>query len=322
MRALLFLSLFSIWLFNNLAFADDFQLPPKLSDLHLFSNLERLIPRENVFPYDVNFPLWSDGAEKQRWVYLPNNQKIKFNGNSPWEFPVGTVLIKQFDFDRRIETRIEIKTNEGWQFSSYRWNVEQTDATRVDAVTPVQVTSKATARPFTWKIPSSNQCVLCHMANGADGSVRGINTQQFGSSQLRTWISQNHFENPPVDLRHLDFFPDLHDSDEQPSREKLARGYLAVNCASCHRPGSFVPTDMDLSWGISLREMNIVSKAPMFGGMGVTGSQLIYPGDKKKSILWLRMKSTTGTHMPYIGAIIPDESGLTAIGNWIDSLLN
>src|SRR6185295_7690867 len=68
-------------------------------------------PAAGLIPYDVNSPLWSDGADKQRFVALPDGAlihvkdcthepascKSKAEGGSTnddghFEFPVGTVL--------------------------------------------------------------------------------------------------------------------------------------------------------------------------------------------------------------------------------------
>ena len=52
-----------------------------------------------LIPYDVNAPLWSDGADKRRWLALPNVARIGFDAADAWSFPRGTVLVKHFEID-------------------------------------------------------------------------------------------------------------------------------------------------------------------------------------------------------------------------------
>ena len=62
---------------ENLALATDATLPKYLSELHLFTDLKKLVATENVHTYSAQFSLWSDGAEKQRWVYLPGGEATR-----------------------------------------------------------------------------------------------------------------------------------------------------------------------------------------------------------------------------------------------------
>ena len=82
-------------------------LPRKLSELDLFSDLKNMAPRAELIAYDVNSPLWSDGAKKNRWVFLPKGQSIRYEPESKTDYPVGTIFVKHFEFGKKIETRIE-----------------------------------------------------------------------------------------------------------------------------------------------------------------------------------------------------------------------
>ena len=91
--------------------------PARLSQTGVFSDLATLTPAPGVIPYNVNTPLWSDAAAKERWMIVPNDG----TANSPteqidpareaWDFPVGTVFVKHFGLEqadgstRRLETR-------------------------------------------------------------------------------------------------------------------------------------------------------------------------------------------------------------------------
>lgn len=110
-----------------------------LSDYHFFSgNPIDFLPNKGVIPYDLNSPLFSDYAEKLRFVYVPEGKKALYNDTAVIDFPVGSCLIKTFyyphDFrdkakGRKImETRILVRRENGWDALPYIWNDEQTDA--------------------------------------------------------------------------------------------------------------------------------------------------------------------------------------------------
>lgn len=83
--------------------------------------------------FTPQYPLWSDGAGKRRWVQLPAGSTIDISNVDRWNFPVGTRFWKEFEFDgHQVETRFLWKVSEGnWVFASYAWNAGQTDAVLV-----------------------------------------------------------------------------------------------------------------------------------------------------------------------------------------------
>ena len=74
------------------------------------------MPAEGVIPYDLNSALFSDYAEKFRFVKLPAGTHATYRDADAFEFPVGTVIAKTFAYPRDardpskgrrlIETRI------------------------------------------------------------------------------------------------------------------------------------------------------------------------------------------------------------------------
>ena len=80
--------------------------PRKLSETGLFARAKDHVPAKGLIPYSVNAPLWSDGAEKQRFIALPGDSQIEFDDvvypHGPtypdlgWRFPDGSVLVKTF----------------------------------------------------------------------------------------------------------------------------------------------------------------------------------------------------------------------------------
>src|SRR6185503_5783599 len=92
--------------------------PALLSQTGVFSDLATLTPAAGVIPFGVSPPLWSDAAEKRRWMIVPSDgtadspqERIDVSSDDTWKFPVGTVLVKHFELQQptgsphRLETR-------------------------------------------------------------------------------------------------------------------------------------------------------------------------------------------------------------------------
>ena len=59
----------------------------KLSDYGLFDDLNNQIPSEGFHPYILHSALFSDYADKERFVYVPKGLRAKFNPNEVYELP-------------------------------------------------------------------------------------------------------------------------------------------------------------------------------------------------------------------------------------------
>ena len=80
--------------------------------------------------FSPQYPLWSDGAAKRRWLSLPPGTAIDASRPDAWEFPRGTRLWKEFSLGRPVETRfIERLPDGSWRYAVYVWNEGGTDAT-------------------------------------------------------------------------------------------------------------------------------------------------------------------------------------------------
>src|SRR5262249_19185387 len=111
--------------------------PRKLSATGLFAPTAQNRPHPGLIPHPVNAPLWSDGADKERFIALPGTRAMTFSEDGPWRFPEGTVLVKTFSLERtagnpasrrRVETRLLTFQQDDWQGYSYRWDDDQADA--------------------------------------------------------------------------------------------------------------------------------------------------------------------------------------------------
>src|SRR5207244_9316833 len=87
-----------------------------------------------LIPYEVNAPLWSDGADKRRWLAIPDGTQIHVNPDGHWALPVGSVLMKEFSLNgQRLETRLLVHHDDGeWAGYTYVWDDTGTDATLID----------------------------------------------------------------------------------------------------------------------------------------------------------------------------------------------
>ena len=109
-----------------------------IADYHLFKDPGGRIPNAGLTPYALNTPLFSDYAQKQRYVFMPPGQHAQYRPTGVLDLPVGAVLVKTFaypaDFRRPtqnvrfIETRLLIHRAEGWVPLTYVWNGAQTEA--------------------------------------------------------------------------------------------------------------------------------------------------------------------------------------------------
>ncbi|MBA4164430.1 MAG: hypothetical protein C0510_07335 [Erythrobacter sp.] len=290
-------------------------LPGALSEFGFFADPGQQVPAPGVIPFRLNTPLYSDGAEKLRFAYVPPGQKARGNGDGLIDFPVGAALIKTFKFDDRlIETRVMLHRADGWLALPYRWNEAQTDALLVVAGARLPVTTPDGVQ-ISYRIPNKNQCKECH---GLDGAVIPLGPKARNMSG--EWLAEM------VDAGVLDAVPN--GSDTMPLWETRgqgevaasARAYLDVNCAHCHRPGATASNSgLDLRWEQDDPHSFGVFKRPVAAGRGAGGLDFsIVPGGPDRSILLHRMDSIEpGVAMPELGKGTIDHDGVAIVRQWI-----
>src|SRR5687768_17065614 len=66
-------------------------LPQRLSETGLYVPDSLRVRGDNI-AFAPQYPLWSDGTSKRRWIYLPPGEAIDASRVDAWEFPVGTRL--------------------------------------------------------------------------------------------------------------------------------------------------------------------------------------------------------------------------------------
>ena len=146
----------------------------------------------------------------------------------------------------KVETRVLLRTDTGWEGYVYRWRDDQSDAdllpgaaTRAYTITDPAAPGGSVAQ--TWTFPSRSDCARCHTA--AAGQVLGLRTRQLNrtfpyasgeQNQLDALYGAGYLDAYPGDPATLPAHPDL--ADEGVAVAERARAYLDVNCAVCHRP--------------------------------------------------------------------------------------
>ncbi len=293
--------------------------PAVLSEFSFFAGDAVLRPAPGVIPYRLNTPLWSDGAEKLRFVYLPTGSKALAQGEGLLDLPIGAALIKTFQFGvgknlRRIETRVLLHRAEGWVALPYQWNAAQTEARLVLAGARVAVTTPA-GQAISYAIPNKNQCKECHALAGAVVPI-GPKARNLAASWITALHRAGKLDAVPIVARRV---PLWEARDKAPLAD-AARGYLEVNCAHCHNPkGSASNSGLDLRWEQADPISLGIGKRPVAAGRG-SGNLLfdITPGDPEHSILLYRMGSLEGgVAMPEVGRSTADRAGLDIVTRWV-----
>ena len=319
----------------------EWEPPEKLSAYHLFlGNGATQEPAAGVLPYDINTPLFSDYANKYRFLSLPAGAAAAYRDTDVFDFPVGTILVKTFAYPhdarqpsherRLLETRLLIHRPDGWIGLPYVWNDEQTEAIlRVAGGTrDVRwLDIDGAERVVNYIIPNVNQCLGCHENNRVMQPIgpKAANLNRDfvyaggAENQLAHWskigyLSGSRSESTPR-------LP-VWDAPSTGSLEQRARAWLEMNCAHCHNPAGPARTS-----GLDLRYVqNDLAKfgfwkAPVAAGRG-SGGRLydIVPGKPDESILMYRLESTEpAVMMPELGRRLVDSAGVALVREWIRS---
>ncbi len=298
------------------------RMPQSLAEFGFFIDAPRQVPAPGVIPYRLNTPLYSDGAEKLRFAFVPGGMRARADGEALLQFPVGSALIKTFAFGsgaqrRLIETRVLLHRADGWVALPYRWNEEQTEARLVLAGARLELTSAA-GESFSYRIPNRNQCKECH---GLDDAVTpiGPKARNLSHDWLASFVAAGHLDTVPAGADRLP----LWEAREKVSVATAARAYLDVNCAHCHQPGATASNSgLDLRWEQDEVHAIGIFKRPVAAGRGAGGHEFgIVPGQPDASILLYRMESVEpGVAMPELGKATVDPEGVAAVRQWIANM--
>ncbi len=293
--------------------------PSTLSEFGFFADAATQRPAAGVTPYRLNTPLWSDGSEKLRFVYLPAGTQARAQDEGLLDLPVGAALIKTFRFGagkdgQLIETRVLLHRADGWLALPYQWNAAQTEARLVLAGARVSVTTPAGVA-ISYAIPNKNQCKECHALSGAVTPI-GPKARNLSASWLTALHRAKRLDAMPAVARRVP----LWEARAKAPLADTARGYLDANCAHCHNPkASASNSGLDLRWEQSDPISLGIGKRPVAAGRGSGNLDFdIVPGDPEHSILLYRMGSLEGgIAMPEVGRSSLDPDGLDIVTRWV-----
>ena len=306
-----------------------YDLPQDLACVGLYTNLQNKTVAAAAMPYTPGLILWSDGATKQRWLYLPPSTKIDTTDLDEWIFPVGTKLWKEFQVNGvRIETRMFTKAQDGtWLWATYQWNTGETAAVRND--------NGATNVVATYEIPSHQKCNQCHQ--GRTDHVMGVETIALSLSTASgvtlDWLAKNGklTSNPTTTTATL--------PNDSTGQAAAALGVMHIDCGvSCHNrnPNGYanstglymrLPAAQVLAGGVVVTNLdayttsaNVVPTLPQYQTYAQQGYMRLAPGSSATSLI-VTVASTRGAgQMPPIATHVVDTAGVAALTTWIDAL--
>lgn len=305
--------------------------PPRfLSETGLYVDGSANETAPGVLAFSPQYPLWSDGTTKRRWIFLPAGSEIDAARPAAWEFPVGTRLWKEFTLGQRIETRLIERLSDGsWRFSTYLWKEDGSGAELAPAagIRSLPVVGAPGGR---YAIPSRNDCLACHegaavpvlgfsalqLSPDRDPSAPHAEPQAAGGIDLRVLVERGLLRNLPAAL--IDQQPRIQAASAD---QRAALGYLHANCGHCHNDpresGSGAPVDLLLAQYVARPDSSDAVVRSLLGA----SSRYRPSGGSAANVaetLAMRMRSRDPrVQMPPLGTRIPDSEALSLIQRWL-----
>jgi hypothetical protein len=305
--------------------------PTSLDCTGLYADFATKEVSPSALAYTPATPLWSDGAQKQRWIELPPNTTIDISNPDEWTFPVGTKLFKEFRVaGKRVETRFFQKTlPKFWVYATYAWNADDSAAV-INYGGPVPVPGGDGG--LTWTIPTNDDCNECH--SGRQDRILGFeqvglglpNAQGLTLAQLAAMGL----------VMPLPASVSLTIGDDGTGLDPLALGWLHVNCGvTCHNSNLSAagygagmllrlnPTQLDGSppdpttWDILRTTIGV----PCISG-SLIGEPRIVPGNAQASVIHQLIDERGALQMPPIGSSVVDTADVAVVAAWIQAMPN
>lgn len=291
--------------------------PAHLADTGLYSNFAARTLAAGIITYTPRYPLWSDAAEKKRYLLLPPATKIDTTSMDDWIFPIGTKVWKEFDVDGgAIETRLLWKlADEQWWEVAYAWTSDGTDAVS-------EPDGGVDALGTTHDVPSQLDCNACH-SNVRD-VVIGVSAVQLGASDgdgtLGALVDAGLLTNPPSTTT---FDP----PGSGVTRDAL--GYLHGNCGHCHNPISALNKQTQMRLRLSVTDTDPMKTQAYTTSLCLVMKHVVppnnavyalVPGAPDESGIPVRMDQRGPFGMPPNCTKVVDEAGVATVSAWVASL--
>ncbi|MBT8257550.1 MAG: hypothetical protein KJO49_03695 [Bacteroidia bacterium] len=309
-----------------------------LSEYNFFEGpMADLEPVYGVLPYDLINPLFSDYAKKKRFIWMPSDLQARYTtDHSVFNFPLGTVLIKNFYYDnvlpegrtRILETRVMINKPEGWVFANYVWNDDQSEAVfdLNGSFLPLEWEEDGMVKSVNYRIPAGPECHTCHKIGEVPIPV-GLKPQNLnmilnyddGSmNQLEKFINMGYLADElPESIRTMVAW-----DDESASLKDRARSYLDINCAHCHQDEAhcaYRPVRFNFDESANDTKIGVCVEPDTDLGNGL--SHIISPSNHQRSVMYFRLNTNDeAVRMPLLGRTIIHQEGVDLIYDFINSL--
>ena len=309
-----------------------------LSEYNFFQGaLASLNPQEDVIPYDLQSPLFSDYAKKDRFLWMPVDVSASYVSDTEiLNFPNGTVLIKNFSYDnvlpsgdkKIIETRVMYKLNGNWEFAEYVWNDAQTEAV-LDLDGSFQditwLDDEGMSRTVNYRVPSGGECFTCHKKNDQPFPI-GVRPQNVNKlyayedgmmNQLERFQNQGFLDNYPGSIDTV-----VRWDDESADLTERVRSYIDVNCAHCHAEDSHCDyRPMRFAYEETVIDDNLGICVEPDESIGSAFTHIINSGSASRSVLFERIQTIDeAIRMPLLGRSINHDEGIALIQEWINQL--
>lgn len=285
-------------------------------------------PSPELLPYALRTPLFTDYAEKQRFLYLPQGKTYSVGADGRLQFPVGRALIKSFGYHDAagrlniIETRLLLHRADGWVALPYVWKDDGSDAELKlgGARKPVAFKKPdGSAAKINYAVPNKNQCKQCHSSKDQLMPVGPVWSNLLFENRKAEVAFASRTSNPlPPRAAEAKW-----DDPRSGTVEARALAYLRVNCGHCHKPsGSASNSGLFYDDHIGSPASLGIGKRPVAAGRGAGNFDFaIDPGHPERSILIYRMKSTDpGIAMPELGRASVHDEGIALLEQWIRAM--
>ena len=298
--------------------------PDDLRCTGLYADLGAKVLSARARPFAPAVALWSDGAEKSRWVDLPDGATIDTTSMDEWRYPVGTKVWKEFRVKgRRVETRFMQKVRDDrWLQAVYVWSPDEASAIRTDGA------QLDLGGGVTYVVPKSSDCNDCH--KGKKDKLLGfeaVSLAQPGATGLTLAVlaGEGRLGAPPSQTV-------LSVPNDATGHSAEALAWVHVNCGtSCHTGTSTATaygTGLRLrigwdelsgkpasEWEAVKSTVGVAIRSPKWAG-----ETRIVPGDPQASTLFRLLGQRGDEQMPPIATRLVDDAGTRAVEAWITAL--
>jgi hypothetical protein len=283
-------------------------------------------PSPDLMPYTPGVTLWSDGAAKQRYLYLPPGSTIDTTNLDAWSFPVGTKAVKEFRVDGTlVETRLMWKRDDAsWDTGTYVW----------DAMGEAMLNAEphGIVLPSGYEIPTQKDCDKCH--HGGADTLLGVEAVALSlptatGATLTDLAARGFLSAPPATTAAA--LP-----EDATGKAGPALGFLHANCGMpCHssrglgeetqlvmrlRATELLPSTVSATMTESY--LATVNRPPTTASVAshFPGANRITPGAHDQSVIWLMAHLRGNYQMPPLISHKIDDAGTQALADWIDAL--